>query len=156
MWCGVHDLWALSSLCWRLVGADVTVMPSLTRIDWLHYWKDHRSHQVPPSTALAVLTNMSEKRQSTSRSAIQVKNQRTIIGIPEKLDVMCRREKLNELLTYGIMLCLIYVKMLIDLQKMLSQDLKCWCSKSTTVLSEWTIPKTMDVCVLQFYCVRNK
>ena len=35
-------------------------------------------------------------------------------------------------------------------------DLKCLCSKSTTDLSERTIPKTMDVSLLKFYCIRNK
>jgi hypothetical protein len=38
----------------------------------------------------------------------------------------------------------------------ISQDLKCLCSKSTTVLSQWTIPKTKDVCLLHFYYIRNK
>jgi len=32
----------------------------------------------------------------------------------------------------------------------------CLCSKSTTVLLEGTIPKTMDVQLLHFYCIRNK
>jgi len=50
--------------------------------------------------------------------------------------------KAKELLTYGVMLGLLivadvqYVIVLIDLQKVLSQDLKCLCSKSNTVLSE--------------------
>ena len=35
--------------------------------------------------------------------------------------------------------------MLIELQKVLSQELKCLCSKTTTVLSESMVPKTMDV-----------
>jgi len=48
----------------------------------------------------------------------------------------------NELLTYGIMLDFLilvyiqYVIMVIELQKVPSQDLKCLCSKSTTVLLE--------------------
>jgi len=33
--------------------------------------------------------------------------------------------------------------MLKELQKVLHQELKCLCSKTTTVLSEWTIPKIM-------------
>jgi hypothetical protein len=36
---------------------------------------------------------MSEKRESASPSAIQVKNQRKTIGIEEKLRVIMRREK---------------------------------------------------------------
>ena len=38
-----------------------------------------------------------------------------------------------------------YMILLLELQKMLSQELKCLCSKSITVLLEWTVPKTMDV-----------
>jgi len=34
--------------------------------------------------------------------------------------------------------------------------LKCLCSKTTTVLSEWPMPETMDVSLLHFYCLRNK
>jgi hypothetical protein len=56
-------------------------------------------------------------------------------------------------LTYAIMLCvsmliLAYVQfvvLLIELQKVLSQELKCLCSKTTTVLSESAVLKTMDV-----------
>ena len=49
-----------------------------------------------------------------------------------------------------------FVIMLTELQKMLSHELKCLFSKTTTVLAEWTVPKTMDVSLLQFYCNRNK
>jgi hypothetical protein len=75
---------------------------------------------------------------------------------------LTRLENLQKLLTYGILLDLLmvtwvqYVIMLINLQKVLSLDLKCLCSKSTTVVSEWTVPKSMDVSLLQFYCIRNK
>jgi hypothetical protein len=48
------------------------------------------------------------------------------------------------------------VIMVIDLQKVLSQDLICLCSKSTTVLPQWTVPKTMNMSLLYFYCIRNK
>ena len=48
-----------------------------------------------------------------------------------------------------------YVIMLIELQNVLSRDLKCLCVKSSTVLSEWTVPKTMHVSLFQFYCIRN-
>jgi len=46
--------------------------------------------------------------------------------------------------------------MLTELQKQLNQELKCVCSKTTTVLLEGIIPKTMDVSLLYFYCIRNK
>jgi hypothetical protein len=47
---------------------------------------------------------MSEKCQSTSPSAIQVKNQQKIISIEEKLYVINQMKKVNELLTFAIML----------------------------------------------------
>ena len=49
-----------------------------------------------------------------------------------------------------------FMIMMMELQKILSQELKYLCIKTTTVLSEWTIPKTMDVCLLHFYCIRNQ
>jgi len=35
--------------------------------------------------------------------------------------------------------------MLKELKTVLSQERKCLCSNTTTVLSEWTVPKTADV-----------
>jgi hypothetical protein len=104
---------------------------------------------------------MSEKRKSTLLSAIQGKNRRAIISTEEKLDVIKKKKKVNELLTYGVMLDSLieayeqYVILLIHLQKVLSQDLKCLCSKSSAVLSERTVRKTMHVSLFQFYCIRN-
>ena len=69
---------------------------------------------------------------------------------------------MNELLTFAVMFeSLIvanvqFVLMMIELNKLLSQELKCLCSKTTPFLSEWNAPKTMDVSVLHFYCIRNK
>ena len=69
---------------------------------------------------------------------------------------------MNELLTFAIMsdaLTVVYVQlviMLTELQKVLSQELKYLCSKTTTVLLEWTVPKTMNMSLLNFYCSRNK
>ena len=47
---------------------------------------------VPFSTALAVHTDMNEKRKSTSPSAIQVKHRRQTISTEEKLDVISQLE----------------------------------------------------------------
>jgi hypothetical protein len=33
---------------------------------------------------------------------------------------------------------------------------QCLCSKTTTVLSEWTVPKTMHMNHVHFYCIINK
>jgi len=44
---------------------------------------------------------------------------------------------------------------LIELQKVLRQELMCLYSKTTTVLLEWTVPKFMDVILLYFYFIRS-
>jgi hypothetical protein len=46
------------------------------------------AHLVFYSTALAFLSNMSEKHKSASLSAIQVKNRRKAVGIEEKLCII--------------------------------------------------------------------
>jgi len=48
-----------------------------------------------------------------------------------------------------------YVVMLIELQKVLSQEIKCLCTKTTTVLSESTVPKTVDVCYISIELERK-
>jgi hypothetical protein len=69
---------------------------------------------------------------------------------------------MNELLPYAVMLdslivayiqCLI---MLIGLKKVLNQELMCLCGKTATVLSELTIPNTVDADFLLFYCISSK
>jgi len=49
-----------------------------------------------------------------------------------------------------------FVIMLMESEKALSLELKCLCSRTTTVLSEWTIPKRYGSESLTFYCIRNK
>ena len=52
---------------------------------------------------------------------------------------------MNELLTYTVMLDTLilaypqFLIMLVELQKVLSQELSCFCNKTTTVLSVWTV-----------------
>jgi hypothetical protein len=55
------------------------------------------AHVVAFSTALASVTNISEKHKSASLNAIQVKNRQKTISMDEKLDT-----KVNQLLTYAI------------------------------------------------------
>jgi hypothetical protein len=68
----------------------------------------------------------------------------------------------NELISYAIMLDLFivafiqFVIMLLESQEVLSQEVKCLYSKTTTVLLAWTVPKAVDVSLLHFYCIRNK
>jgi hypothetical protein len=101
---------------------------------------------------------MSEKLKSVSPSAMQVKNREKTIGIEEKLSVIMLREKGERIIDICHMLHSLmvpYIKfviMLTDIKKVLSQELKCLCSKATTVL---TVPKTVDVSLLLSYCIRN-
>ena len=44
----------------------------------------------------------------------------------------------------------------IELRKVQSQEPQCLGSKTTTVPLEWTVLKTVDACLLHFYCIRNK
>jgi len=46
--------------------------------------------------------------------------------------------------------------MITELQLVLIQELKCFCSKTTTVQAELTIPVTTCFEFLTFYCIRNK
>ena len=124
----------------------VTVMPLVRCMDWLHWWYKHVAHVVFSSTELAVLINTTEKRKSTLPSAIKAKKWWKTIGIKEKLDIISRLEKgeQNVVLTTYDSLTVPYVKvmiMLIELEKVSSQELQCWYSKTTTVLLEWTITK---------------
>jgi len=45
-------------LCWRLVDSEVTVMPSVMCVDWLHWWYRYAADVVPFSTASAFVTKM--------------------------------------------------------------------------------------------------
>jgi len=45
-------------LCWRLVDSEVTVMPSVMCVDWLHWWYRYVAAGVPFSTVSAFVTNM--------------------------------------------------------------------------------------------------
>jgi hypothetical protein len=71
-------------------------------------------------------------------------------------------KKVNKLLTYAIILDMLraaYVQFIIiltELQEVLSQELKCLCSKTTTFLLNGTVPKTMDMSLPHFYCLINK
>ena len=64
------------------------------------------------------------------------------------------------MLTYAIILELLlvayvhFVIILTELQEVLSQKLKCLCSKTTTFLLKGSVPKTMDMPLLHFYCIQ--
>ena len=92
--------------------------------------------------ALASVTRMSAKHKFTTPSAMQVKNWQKTSSIEEELVVINRLEKGEQIVKYAIMLdslILAYVQfmaMLTELKKVLSQELNCLSSKTTTVLSE--------------------
>ena len=73
-----------------LAESIITVIPSVTCMDWLCWWCKHAAHVVASSTALAFVTNVSEKHKSTS---VQMKNQQNIIGVEEKLDIISQLQK---------------------------------------------------------------
>jgi hypothetical protein len=75
-------------LYWSLPENVITVMPSVACVDLLCWCYSHAADVVSSLTALAFITNMSDKHKSTSPSAIQVKNQSKTIGTEEKLDVV--------------------------------------------------------------------
>jgi len=79
--------------CTRLAESDITVTPSVTWMDLLRWWYNHTAHVVSSSRSLVFLDNMTEKHKSTSPSAIQVANLRKIISSEDKLDVISRLER---------------------------------------------------------------
>jgi hypothetical protein len=63
-------------------------------MDLLHWWYIHAAYVVSfPTAALAFLTNMNEKHKCTPPSAIQVQNQWEAISTEEKIDLISRLEK---------------------------------------------------------------
>jgi hypothetical protein len=75
--------------------------------------------------------------------------------------VKSQLKKVDKLLTYAILLeslIAVYVQfviILIEIKKVLSQKLKCLCSKAT-ILSKRTVTKTTAVTLLYCYCIINK
>ena len=142
--------WSAAALifCTRLAESDITITPSVTWMDLLRWWYNHTAHVVSSSRSLAFLDNMTDKHKSTSPSAIQVENLRKIISSEDKLDVISRLEWgkqifdicHNDKLAHSS-ICKFWV-MLTELKKLLWQELKWLCSKTTTVLSKWTVPRT--------------
>jgi hypothetical protein len=93
-------------------------------------------------TALAFLTNISEKSKSKSLSTIQVKNQQKTISNEEKLDTISQLEQGKQPVDICHIVrlagsCVHTIHNSADrIKKVLSQELKCLCSKTTIDLSE--------------------
>jgi hypothetical protein len=85
-----------------------------------------------------------------------------IQSVLKELDVISFLEKAERIVYIGHMLDSLieaYVQFMVlqmELQKVLNQELRCLCSKNTTVLSECTVPKTVDVSLLHTQCIINK
>jgi hypothetical protein len=90
---------------------------------------------------------MSEKRKSTSSSAIQVKNREKTIDIKEKLDVISRFEKGERIV--DICRKVKFVRTSVStihenadgIKENAKSVINFLCSKTTTVLSERTVQK---------------
>ena len=91
----VWHRWSVAALvlCWRLAESNVIVLLSVMCMDWLYWWYNRLADVFSPSASLGFVNKMSEERQSTSPSAIQVKNRQKTIRIEEKLCVISRLEK---------------------------------------------------------------
>ena len=115
-------------LCSRFAESDATVTPSVTCVAWLHWWYIHSADFVHPSTALIFVT----KRNSTSPSVIQVKTRESSISIAEKLDVISQVKKGEGIIDiccnirFAPLAFVHFVVMLIELEKLLIQEIKHW------------------------------
>jgi hypothetical protein len=122
--------WCVAALivCRTLPKSDITVMPSVTCMDWLRLWYNHAAHVISSETAQAFLTNVREKCRPDSPSAIQVKSRWKTSSTEEKLNIISWLEKGNELLTYAVMLDLLivayiqFMMMLTDLKNVLVRN----------------------------------
>jgi hypothetical protein len=89
-----------------------------------------------------------------------VKNWRETISTEEKLDVISQLEKGEWIVEIccNVRFAHVSVCTIHDntdrIANVLNHELKCLCTKTTTVLSEWTVPKNY-ASLLHFYCIRN-
>jgi hypothetical protein len=112
--------WSMTILviCSRLARSDISVMPSLTCMNWLLWWHNRVAHLHSSSTELTI----SEKHKSISLSTLPAKNQQKTFKTEEKVDVMSWLHRGEQILTYAMfdLLIVAYIQfliMLIDLKK---------------------------------------
>jgi IS30 family transposase len=106
---------------------------------------------------------MSDKHKSASPSAVEVKNQRKVISIEEKLDSVSRLEKGDWIfeICHNVRRAHISVHTVCDNADRITESAKpgpktlVCAARRIIVLSESTVPKTMDVSLLHFYCIAN-
>jgi len=95
-----------------------------------------------PFSSLVLLPNMSEKRKSTPRRAIQMKNRRKAMNVGEKLDVRSRLEKRVRIFSYSVMVgTLVLLRTIRDNADRVTESAKSgnevfFCISNTTVISE--------------------
>jgi len=102
---------------------------------------------------------MSERCKSTLHSAMQVKNWRKVIRIEEQSEVMSWLQEGEWIVDiyHNVRLAHSSVCMIRDNAGRIKESAKSGtklCSKTTTVLSEWTAPKSMDVSLLHFIALK--
>jgi hypothetical protein len=133
-------------LCWWLAGSNITVTQSVMGMIWLCWWYNHAADVVSPSTAFAFVYKMSENCKSTLPSAIQVKNWQNIINIEEKFVVISWLEKGEQIgdICRSVKFACSSIYTICDNADKITQSAisgsKVFVTKTTTVLSEWTIP----------------
>jgi len=154
--------------CKRLAESYVTVKLSVMCMDWFSWWYNHGAHLVSSSTALAFITNISEKHISASANAIQsVKD----ISIEEKLDVLSWLPNGEQIAgtCHNVGLSHNSVCKICDNAARIKGSVKdlgnikckqsemrsiCLCSTTTAVLLEPYQKLWMSL--LHFHCIRNK
>ena len=133
--------WSMATLILfrGLAESDVTVMPSVICMDWLHCWYKHTASD----------SQMSETWNSTSPSGIQIKisarqslfKTRDVISSLKKVEQKADIWR-NVRLTHS---CACPIPDNADrIKERAKSEQKRLCSKTNTVLSEWRGPKSLD------------
>jgi len=123
----------------RLAKSDATVTPSVTCMDWLHCWYKRTASD----------TQMSETWNSTSPrgSQIKISKRQSLFKTRDVISSLKKVEQ-NEDIWCNVRLahsCTCPIPENADrIKASAKSEQKHLCSKTTIVLSEWRVPKTMD------------
>jgi hypothetical protein len=85
--------WSLAAFILSLWLAESDCLPSVMCVDLSHWWYNHATDIVPPSTVLDFIIKIHKKHKPTSPSALQVKNWQKRVGIEEKVGIISQLEK---------------------------------------------------------------
>ena len=138
----IWHIWSMATLILfrRLAESDATVMPSVTCMEWLHCWYKHTASD----------TQMCETWKSTPPSGIQIKiSKRQSLFKTRDVISSLRKVEQNDDIWCNVRLahsCACPVPDNVHrIKESAKPEQKCLCSRTTTVLSEWRVPKTMDM-----------